>query len=142
MEKKIKRDIQRAQQLDVQHLQTEIAKNVDKMLSAITTSLDTTMQTIATIDQGMNTRLDVMASQIDGLLEVTSAWFGEQAATVSAQATVSAGGSGESQDLPPGDTTTRPIQLAHSLPPIDPSLRDSVASMPISKKGDSMLTKS
>ena len=123
---------------DLHQMQAGIAESAATSLSALETSLDTTMQTMAAIDQRVTERLDVLTSQVDGLFEIASAWFeGTGVAKTSP-----AEGSGEPQEFPGSEMVSRPLPSAPPMPSGDTDLRDSVASMPIVKKGESVFTKS
>ena len=119
-------------------VQAEIAESAATSLSALETSLDTTMQTMTAIDQRVTDQLDILTKQVDGLLEVTTAWFeGTGTGKMSP-----AEGSGEPQEFPGSESTPRPIPSAFPIPSGISGLRDSVASMPSAKKCEPVFTKS
>ena len=70
---KLKKTNKQTRETDLHQMQARIAESAATSLSALETSLDTTMQTMTTIDQCVMDRLDVLTSQVDGLLDIASA---------------------------------------------------------------------
>ena len=134
----LKKTNKQTRETDLYQMQAGIVKSAATSLSALETSLDTTMQTMTTIDQRMTDQLDVLTSQVDELLDVASAWFEE----IGIAKTSPAEGSGEPQEFLGRETASRLLPSAPPMPSGETDLCDSVASMPITKKGESIFTKS